>query len=186
VNIKKSYALFSTVAAVATFALSVVVSTPSSAAGFPTEPQSRPPVNSGASGGANPGNSGGQGGYNPGNSGGQDGSGGQGGYNPGNGGGGYNPGHGGGYNPGYNGRRGSITVYRDANFRGASIRFDNDVPNLNNTGFNDAISSMRFQGAWEACSDAYFRGRCQIFVNDLRNLQNWGLNDRISSLRQVR
>jgi hypothetical protein len=69
-------------------------------------------VNSGASGGANPGNSGGQGGY----------------------------------NPGYNGPRGSITVYRDANYRGASIRFDNDVPNLSNTGLNDAVSSMRFEG----------------------------------------
>jgi hypothetical protein len=79
-----------------------------------------------------------------------------------------------------------ITVYRDANFRGASIRFDNDVQNLGNTGFNDAISSMRFQGEWLACSDAYYRGTCVTFRNDIRNLRNAGLNDRISSLRQVR
>jgi hypothetical protein len=60
------------------------------------------------------------------------------------------------------------------------------MPNLANTGFNDAISSMRFQGEWEACTDAYYRGFCQTFRGDVRNLQRWGMNDRISSLRPVR
>ena len=70
--------------------------------------------------------------------------------------------------------------------RGASFRFDNEMPNLANTGFNDAISSMRFQGEWEACTDAYYRGTCVTFRNDIRNLRNTGLNDRISSLRPTR
>lgn len=104
---------------------------------------------------------------------------------PGGGNGGGWPGHGGGW-PGEGGGRGSITVYRDANFRGASSRFDYEVPNLANTGFNDSISSMRFRGEWEACSDAYYRGQCQTFRDDIGNLRNWGLNDRISSLRPVR
>lgn len=82
--------------------------------------------------------------------------------------------------------RGSITIYRDAHFRGASIRLDNEIPNLANSGFNDAISSMQFRGEWEACTDAYYRGHCQTFRNDVQNLQNWGMNDRISSLRPVR
>lgn len=79
-----------------------------------------------------------------------------------------------------------MTIFRDADYRGASFRFDNEMPNLANTGFNDAISSMRFQGTWEACTDAYYRGQCVTFSNDVRNLRNTGLNDRISSLRPVR
>lgn len=101
------------------------------------------------------------------------------------------PGGGGGGRPdrpggGWGGGRGSVMIFRDADFRGASFRFDNEMPNLANTGFNDAISSMRFQGEWEACTDAYYRGQCFTFSGDVRNLRNSGLNDRISSLRPVR
>ena len=87
---------------------------------------------------------------------------------------------------GWGGGRSSVTIFRDADYRGASFRFDSEMPNLANTGFNDAISSMRFQGTWEACTDAYYRGQCVTFSNDVRNLRNTGLNDRISSLRPVR
>ncbi|WIY68467.1 beta/gamma crystallin-related protein [Aquidulcibacter paucihalophilus] len=87
---------------------------------------------------------------------------------------------------GWGGGRNSVTVFRDSEFRGASFRFDNEIPNLANTGFNDAISSMQFRGEWEACTDAYYRGFCQTFRDDVRNLQRWGMNDRISSLRPVR
>ena len=99
-------------------------------------------------------------------------------------GGGGGGGGGGGWGGG--GGRVSVTIFRDANFRGASFRFDNEMPNLANTGFNDSISSMQFQGEWEACTDAYYRGFCQTFRGDVRNLQRWGMNDRISSLRPVR
>ena len=85
----------------------------------------------------------------------------------------------------WGGGRGSITIFRDSNFRGATFRFDEAVPNLANTGFNDAISSMRFRGTWQVCTDAYYRGRCQVFRDDVRNLQQWGMNDRISSMRPV-
>jgi hypothetical protein len=87
---------------------------------------------------------------------------------------------------GWGGGRNSVTVFRDSEFRGTSFRFDNEMPNLANTGFNDAISSMQFRGEWEACTDAYYRGFCQTFRDDVRNLQRWGMNDRISSLRPVR
>ena len=99
---------------------------------------------------------------------------------PGAGGGG---GNGGG---GWGGGRNSVTIFRDANFRGASFRFDNEMANLANTGFNDSISSMQFQGEWEACTDSHYRGQCVTFRNDIRNLRNTGLNDRISSLRPAR
>ncbi len=82
--------------------------------------------------------------------------------------------------------RNEITVYRDALYRGPSTTFRGEMPNLRNTGFNDMISSMRFRGAWEACTDAYFRGNCRTFSEDVWNLQQHGMNDRISSLRPVR
>ena len=203
-TIKNFYCGLSAAAAVSTFALSISFATLSSATEAPAEPQSRPPISSGASGGANPGGgsgynpggggsgqnsggggynpgSGGSGGYNPGNNSG-------GGYNPGNNGGsGYNPGNGGGYNPGYGGgNRGAFVIaYRDHNYRGRSIRFDGEVVNLDHSGFNDEISSMQFRGQWQACTDAYFRGRCMVFRNNIRDLRDSGMNDRISSLRPI-
>jgi len=183
--------IFSVVAAGA-----VLVASPMASA------QSRPPVNSGAAGGANPGAGAGYnpgnngGGYNPGNTGGggyNPGNNGGGGYNPGGGGGGYNPGHGsdynpgygGSYNPGYNGRY-SATVYRDENYRGSSAQFSGDVSNLDNSGLNDRISSIRLQGTWLACSDAYFRGRCIVLRNSTRDLRAYRMSDQISSLRPLR
>lgn len=83
-------------------------------------------------------------------------------------------------------RGASITIYRDAYFRGASTRLDGEIANLANMGFNDAISSMQLRGEWEVCTDAYFRGQCRTFRDDVHNLQQQGINDRISSLRPVR
>ncbi|MGH7026457.1 beta/gamma crystallin-related protein [Brevundimonas sp.] len=81
----------------------------------------------------------------------------------------------------------SITVYRDANYRGQSMTFRQEVSNLRNSGLNDVISSLRLgRGDWEVCTDAYFRGNCQIISGDVRDLRSNGLNDRISSLRPAR
>ncbi|WP_332660093.1 beta/gamma crystallin-related protein [Brevundimonas sp.] len=102
---------------------------------------------------------------------------------PGGGNGGGNGRPGGGWG---GGRGGSATVYRDAEFRGATFRFEDEVANLSSTGFNDAISSMELRGAWEVCTDAYFRGQCVTLDGDMRNLRNSGLNDRISSMRPIR
>ena len=96
-------------------------------------------------------------------------------------GGGWGGGNGGGWG------NGSITVYRDANYRGQSMSFRQEMPNLRNSGMNDAISSMRLgRGAWEVCEDANYRGRCQIVDGDVSNLGRTGWNDRISSLRPAR
>lgn len=91
------------------------------------------------------------------------------------------PGQGGGWN------QSSITVYRDANYRGQSMTFREDVPNLRSLGMNDAISSIRLsRGTWEVCEDANYRGRCEIVRGDIRDLRNTGMNDKISSLRPAR
>lgn len=95
-------------------------------------------------------------------------------------------GNGGGNGGGFNNGRDSITVYKDANFRGQQATFQGAVPNLSSTGLNDAVSSMTFRGEWEACTDSNFRGQCQVFRNDVRNLDRAGMNDRISSLRPLR
>lgn len=107
---------------------------------------------------------------------------------PGNGNGNGN-GNGGGWGGGNGGGwgNGSITVYRDANYRGQSMSFRQEMPNLRNSGMNDAISSIRLgRGAWEVCEDANYRGRCQIIDGDVSNLGRTGWNDRISSLRPAR
>lgn len=89
-------------------------------------------------------------------------------------------------NGGWGGGRDEAMVYRDSNFQGSSRSLTGEVPDLDRLGLNDAISSMRFRGEWEACTDANFRGYCQTFSGDVRNLSTFGLNDRISSLRPVR
>lgn len=80
---------------------------------------------------------------------------------------------------------GSITVYRDANFRGQSQTYDGEISNLGRSGLNDAISSMRMRGRWEACTDANFRGQCMEFDGEVTNLSRFRMNDSISSLRPV-
>ena len=107
---------------------------------------------------------------------------------PGNGGGWGNGGgnNGGGWGGGYGGGRDSAIIYRDSNFRGASMTVRGEIPNLQDEGFNDAISSMELRGRWEVCTDANFRGYCEVVDGSVRNLDRWGLNDRISSMRPLR
>lgn len=120
------------------------------------------------------------GGWGGGNNGGNNG----GGWGGGNNGGGWGGGNNGGGWGGNSG--GSITVYQDANFRGASQTFRNEQPNFGNSGLNDAISSIQVNSPWEVCTDAYYRGQCTIIDGNARNLDRWGLNDRISSMRPAR
>ena len=101
---------------------------------------------------------------------------------------GWGGGNGGGWGGGNNGRGGSITVYRDSDYRGQSLTFDREVANLRNHGMNDAVSSIRFSrnsGTWEICTDANFRGRCERISSDTRDLTRLRLNDTISSMRPV-
>jgi len=86
---------------------------------------------------------------------------------------------------GWNGRN-AITVYEDSDYRGRSMVFNGEVANLERTGMNDRISSIRARGRWEVCTDAYFRGSCRVIDGDERNFGSSGFNDRISSLRPAR
>lgn len=90
--------------------------------------------------------------------------------------------------PGDGWGRGSITVYDRRGFRGASQRFDGDMPNLGRSALNDSIRSIRVsgRGAWEVCEHAGYRGRCQMVRNDIADTRVIGLEDAISSFRRVR
>ena len=82
---------------------------------------------------------------------------------------------------------GGITVYEDPDFRGDSVTFRNDVPDLRREGLNDRISSLEVDGnqAWEVCRDVNFAGGCRVFQGSIENLRSEGWNDRISSIRAV-
>ena len=87
---------------------------------------------------------------------------------------------------GWDNSNASITVYRDSQYRGQSLTFNNSVSNLSRHGMNDAISSIRLsRGTWEVCEHADFRGRCEIIRSDVRDLGRINMNDKISSLRPV-
>ena len=86
-------------------------------------------------------------------------------------------------NNGYSG----ITVYEDPDFRGDSVTFRNEVPDLRQHGLNDRISSLEVNGnqAWEVCRDVNFGGGCRVFQGSIDDLRAEGWNDRISSMRAV-
>ena len=82
---------------------------------------------------------------------------------------------------------GGITVYEDPDFRGDSVTFRNEVPDLRQQGLNDRISSLDIDGnqAWEVCRDVNFEGGCRVFQGPVEDLRSLGWNDRISSMRAV-
>jgi hypothetical protein len=85
-------------------------------------------------------------------------------------------------------RRGSyrgITVYEDPDFRGGSITFRDEIPDLRQYGLNDRVTSLEVDRnqAWEVCQDINFGGRCRVFSGSVEDLRREGWNDRISSLR---
>ena len=80
-----------------------------------------------------------------------------------------------------------ITVYEDPDFRGDSVSFRDEIPDLRGHGLNDRITSLDVDGnqAWEVCQDVHFGGRCRVFSGSVEDLRDAGWNDRISSLRPV-
>ena len=82
---------------------------------------------------------------------------------------------------------GGVTVYENPDFRGDSITFRNEVPDLRQQGMNDRISSIQVDGnqAWEVCRDINFQGGCRVFQGSIDDLRAEGWNDRISSMRAV-
>ena len=78
-------------------------------------------------------------------------------------------------------------MYEHPDFRGDSVTFRNEIPDLREHGLNDRITSLEVDGnqAWEVCRDVNFGGGCRTFTGTIDDLREAGWNDRISSLRAV-
>ena len=78
-----------------------------------------------------------------------------------------------------------ITVFEDPDFRGDSVSFRDEIPDLRQHRLNDHISSLHVEGnqAWEVCRDVHFGGGCRVVTGSIDDLRQEGWNDRISSLR---
>jgi hypothetical protein len=81
---------------------------------------------------------------------------------------------------------GEIVLFDRENFQGGSVVFNDTVPNLADTGFNDQTASISVRdGTWEVCFDANFQGACtQLQPGDYPRLDQ-PFNRSISSLRQI-
>jgi len=80
-----------------------------------------------------------------------------------------------------------VTFYEREGFAGRSFAANQEIKNLERSGFNDRASSAVVIGApWEVCDNARFKGRCVVLrPGQYANLAAMGLNDRISSTRIV-
>jgi hypothetical protein len=93
------------------------------------------------------------------------------------------PGGGGGYD------RWSVTIYDRFGWRGNAIRLRDEMPNLDRTGLNDRVASIRLgrrTGPWLVCSDANYRGRCVTIDSDIPDTRQLGMLNSISSMRPLR
>ncbi len=88
--------------------------------------------------------------------------------------------------PAFADHRDGVTLYTDAEFRGASQTFHDDVDSLQSTRFgNDRASSVRVDPGCVVTlySDSGFRGRSFTLTNDTYTLHNTPVgNDAVSSL----
>ena len=82
--------------------------------------------------------------------------------------------------------RGTVDLYGGQDFRGRSVRVEDNERDLGRQGFDGRASSLVVHdGVWEICSEPGFAGNCRVFrPGEYRYLA--GLDDRVSSLRQVR
>lgn len=80
-----------------------------------------------------------------------------------------------------------ITVFADANFRGRSATYQQDVPNLARHGFDNMISSLRIGPGeqWEVCDLVNYRGRCVVVSREESNLSTNAWSNIISSFRRI-
>lgn len=87
------------------------------------------------------------------------------------------------------GRGAPVILYDRSGFRGRALRLDGEAPNLDGSGFNDRVASIRLRrraGPWLVCSDAGYRGRCVTVNSNVRDTRRIGLPFSISSLRPLR
>ena len=80
-----------------------------------------------------------------------------------------------------------LTVWADADYKGASANFTADTPDISASGLGRAISSLRVgpNESWQVCSEPNYTGNCRTFSAAVANLQTARLNDAIMSVRHA-
>lgn len=78
-----------------------------------------------------------------------------------------------------------VTFYEHQDFQGRSFTTDQQIGNLNRSGFNNSASSVVVRGEpWEFCDGAGFSGQCVVLrPGQYASLGAMGLNDSVSSVR---
>jgi hypothetical protein len=81
---------------------------------------------------------------------------------------------------------GAIDLYGRPDFRGRSVRVQDEVRDLDQLFFDGRASSVIVhEGTWQLCSEPNFRGRCGVFrPGEYAHIAS--LDDRVSSIRQLR
>lgn len=81
---------------------------------------------------------------------------------------------------------GVIILFEYQGFGGQRLVLRNEMPNLDQTDFNDRTESILVRdGYWEICTEAFYRGHCVRFgPGEYRNLSGQ-LTRSISSLREI-
>ncbi|HEX5045103.1 MAG TPA: beta/gamma crystallin-related protein [Candidatus Polarisedimenticolaceae bacterium] len=78
-----------------------------------------------------------------------------------------------------------IRVWADRDRQGDGREIRRAVRDLRNYDFDDRISSLETDEAWEVCSEPLYRGDCRIVKGVVPNLRVIGLNNRITSMRKA-
>jgi len=80
-----------------------------------------------------------------------------------------------------------LSVWVDAEYKGKSHTFLEDMPDIGPTGLGRMISSLRVgpKETWQLCTEPNYGGRCRVFTSSVTNLQSVGLNDAIMSIRRT-
>ena len=83
--------------------------------------------------------------------------------------------------------RGRVAFYESEGFGGRSMVSQDDLSDLNRTGFNDRISSIEvFGGPWEICQASAYGGPCAVLrPGQYPSLRAIGFDNSISSIRAI-
>lgn len=81
---------------------------------------------------------------------------------------------------------GAVDLYGRPDFRGRSVRIEDNIAHLGDLNFDGrASSAVVHEGTWQACTEPGFRGHCTV-LRPGEYPQLAMLDDRVSSIRKLR